>query len=141
MPIFAAIDRSERSEYVIREAAELARAFDETVYAIHVLSTREFIELERTNVEDKDRALEMDAVRKVAADIAEEAVSNIAVEYESVGLVGDVADEIVEYAAERNANYIVISPRKRSPTGKAIFGSTAQKVIVNADCPVVSTTK
>lgn len=141
MPILAAVDRSERAEYVVREAAKLAREFDEPIHAVHVLSTQDFVELERTSVETEDEAIDMDSIRLVAADIADKTVSDLDVEYESIGLIGDAADEIIGYASDHNAEYIVISPRRRSPAGKALFGSTAQKVIINADCPIVSTSE
>ncbi|WP_436348511.1 universal stress protein [Natronorubrum sp. FCH18a] len=138
MSILAAVDRSDRSTYVVREAAKLARAFDTEIHVLHVLSTSEFVGLERTTVETENEALEVDEVRELAAEIADEAASDLDQPYTAVGLVGDASSEIRRYATEQDADYIVLSPRKRSPTGKAIFGSVAQSVIINASQPVVT---
>nr|WP_268762303.1 universal stress protein [Halorubrum saccharovorum] len=45
----------------------------------------------------------------------------------------------MRYADERDARYIVVSPRRRSKTGKVLFGSVAQSILLNATTPVVST--
>ena len=50
---------------------------------------------------------------------------------------GDPAQEIIELADERDANLITIAGRKRSPTGKALFGSVTQEVILNTDRSVL----
>lgn len=50
----------------------------------------------------------------------------------------DVADEILAVAGEINADAIVIGIRHRSPVGKLIMGSVAQRVIIDAACPVVA---
>ncbi|APW97804.1 universal stress protein UspA [Halobiforma lacisalsi AJ5] len=51
---------------------------------------------------------------------------------------GDPAETILEVADEIDADFIVMSGRERSPTGKALFGSVMQSVLLSADCPVVS---
>jgi|AntDeeMinimDraft_5_1070356.scaffolds.fasta_scaffold06720_3 nucleotide-binding universal stress UspA family protein len=43
---------------------------------------------------------------------------------------------ILDAADDIQPNQIVIGGRKRTPTGKALFGSTTQHVILNADQPV-----
>jgi nucleotide-binding universal stress UspA family protein len=50
---------------------------------------------------------------------------------------GDPADQLLEAAREADANLIVLGGRKRSPTGKALFGSVTQSVILNAERPVM----
>jgi nucleotide-binding universal stress UspA family protein len=50
---------------------------------------------------------------------------------------GDPADQLLEVAQDEDANLIVVAGRKRSPTGKALFGSVTQSVILNAERPVM----
>lgn len=138
MPIIAPVGRSDRSADALREAEALGVAFDDTVHVIHVLTRSEFVELGRTSVKENE-PIDIDRVREVAADIASEAAAEIDAPTETVGLMGDPADRIVEYATDQDARYIVLTSRKRSPAGKAIFGSTTQSVLLNSTCPVVTT--
>lgn len=48
-------------------------------------------------------------------------------------------DNILRNAEEYDVDSIVLGGRKRSPAGKALFGSVTQKVILNTDRPVVVT--
>ena len=47
-------------------------------------------------------------------------------------------EDLVEFAELNNIDEIVVGIKKRSKAGKFLFGSTAQYVILNARCPVVS---
>lgn len=49
---------------------------------------------------------------------------------------GDVETEILAVSEELNIDHIVVSGRKRSAVGKAVFGSVVQDVLLNADRPV-----
>lgn len=46
--------------------------------------------------------------------------------------------DIVSFAGENKADLIIIGVKRRSKVGKLVFGSTAQYVILEAPCPVVS---
>ena len=50
----------------------------------------------------------------------------------------DPAEELVNVAAELGAELIVIGLRRRSPVGKLILGSNAQRVLLDAPCPVLA---
>ncbi|WP_144923816.1 universal stress protein [Halorubrum salsamenti] len=138
MTIVAAVDRSERASNVVDEAAALARAFDDTVHVVHALTRSEFLDLGITSAQAEEPK-DMSEIREAASDMAAEAVSDIDVPYETVGLVGGPVEEVVQYADEKDARYIVVSPRRRSQTGKVLFGSVAQSILLNATTPVVST--
>jgi nucleotide-binding universal stress UspA family protein len=47
-------------------------------------------------------------------------------------------EDLVLLAEEHKVDEIIIGVRRRSKVGKLLFGSTAQYVILNAPCPVVS---
>jgi nucleotide-binding universal stress UspA family protein len=50
----------------------------------------------------------------------------------------DPADDLVNVADEVGAEFIVIGLRRRSPVGKLILGSNAQRVLLDAPCPVLA---
>lgn len=79
-------------------------------------------------------ATQIQSVRE-AADYLEEH----GVEYEIAESSGDPADAIVSTADREEANLIVVGGRKRSPAGKALFGSVTQSVILGAERPVMVT--
>lgn len=50
----------------------------------------------------------------------------------------DPADEVLTAAEEHQAGLIVIGLRKRTLVGKMIMGSTAQRILLQATCPVLA---
>jgi nucleotide-binding universal stress UspA family protein len=50
----------------------------------------------------------------------------------------DVADQVLAVADEVSASLVVIGLRRRSPVGKLIMGSVAQRILLGADCPVLA---
>ncbi|WP_436348732.1 universal stress protein [Natronorubrum sp. FCH18a] len=53
---------------------------------------------------------------------------------------GDASRAILEKAAAIDADVISLARRKRSPTGKALFGSVTQDIALKSDCPVLLST-
>lgn len=51
----------------------------------------------------------------------------------------ETVDNILRHADEHDVDALVLGGRKRSPAGKALFGSVTQSVILNTDRPVVVT--
>ena len=50
----------------------------------------------------------------------------------------EAGEDLVQIAGEHKADEVIIGVRRRSKVGKLIFGSTAQFVVLNAPCPVVT---
>lgn len=73
-----------------------------------------------------------------SVDTAVEILEAEGIEVDIHGEYGDPSDEILAAAEEVGADSIVMSGRKRSPTGKIIFGSISQSVLLNADRPVMT---
>lgn len=49
---------------------------------------------------------------------------------------GEPAKEIIRFSEETDAQRIIMAGRRRSPTGKALFGSVAQQVLLKSEIPV-----
>ena len=50
----------------------------------------------------------------------------------------DASEEVVDAADRVKASLIVIGLRRRTPTGKLITGSQAQRILLDANCPVLA---
>lgn len=75
---------------------------------------------------------------QLGAVISRLAGSSVA--YEVVHAVSgrEAHEEILSVAKERRAELVVIGLRRRSAVGKLIMGSTAQRVLLEAPCPVLA---
>lgn len=138
MVIVAAIKGSDQRTEIATEAEKLAKAFDEPLHFVHVIEETEYTRL----VEKQSSKREGDTEGTVEGDAAEAAVAGIDevvdVDYELVGLVGNPSEEVVDYADDVGARYIVVGGRARSPTGKALFGSVSQSILLKSDRSVVT---
>jgi len=50
----------------------------------------------------------------------------------------DMAHLVVDVAKETGASLVVVGIRPRSPVGKAVIGSVAQRIVLDAPCPVLA---
>ncbi len=50
----------------------------------------------------------------------------------------DPAEDLISVAEEVRADFIVIGLRRRTPVGKLILGSNAQRILLDAPCPVLA---
>ena len=62
------------------------------------------------------------------------------VEYDLRQLVRgfEPAEDLISIAEANSAELIVIGLRRRSPVGKLILGSNAQRILLDAKCPVLA---
>ena len=50
----------------------------------------------------------------------------------------DVGDQVLAVAAEVAADLVVIGLRRRTPVGKLLMGSVAQRILLGAECAVLA---
>ncbi|WP_306060333.1 universal stress protein [Natronococcus wangiae] len=137
MAIVASVDGDDGSKAVVNEAATLADRFDEPLHVISVYERSEHEHLINEKI-DVDREASQEERGEIARTVAERASEGLSREHEAIGKAGNPAEEILDYASETDARYLVIGGRKRSPIGKALFGSVTQSVLLEADQPVVA---
>lgn len=121
--IVAGVDRS--------EARAVAQA--ETIAALpHTGSVHVTILHDFTDNPEGASVSQVASVRR-ARDILEAADVDVTLEESS----GDPGQAIVDLADEQDADLICLAGRKRSPTGKALFGSVTQDVFLATDRPIL----
>ena len=112
---------------------------DLSVTVLHVLEEIDTMPDEggTTLIEDVNESLP--EIRDVpdTVTLVEERLEDAGIDVERAEMVGEPADGIRQVAEERDADAILLGVRKRSPVGKAIFGSVSQQVIIDADRPVI----
>jgi len=74
------------------------------------------------------------ASARAAEDIFSDA--GVTVTYEETG-GEDPAEAIQSVASEKDVDLICLGTPDRTPAGKAVFGSVSQKLVLNAQTPVV----
>jgi nucleotide-binding universal stress UspA family protein len=84
----------------------------------------------------------------VSADVAPpDVVADLTARAEAAGVAmrlvqearrGELADEMLRAASDADASVIVVGLRRRSPVGKLILGSSAQRILLEADRPVLA---
>ena len=129
---------ADRAEALADAVTEVAGPTGARVVLAHVFTDDEYDEvLDRLEYDPMDE-VDPDEVAARHATVREltRAFDEAGVEYEVKGRVGPHGKSIVQLAKEVRADRVVVGGRKRSPTGKAVFGSTAQEVMLNAPAPV-----
>lgn len=161
MTVLTAVDGETTPSEAVERGAELATALGVEHVVLHVMpqdvfeefrsaaggsssrsvttpasygssDTRPHREVDEYNIEDGERhatGIARDVVRETLDDPEDTVV---------MGRVGEPVEEILSEVERRDADYLVIGGRKRSPTGKALFGSKTQSILLSADRPVVA---
>lgn len=130
---------ADRAERLAEETADVAGPTGATVVVAHVFTESEYSDaLANLGIDPDSEETTPDNVAERHATVRDivSKLDEVGVDVEVRGAVGDHGETIVDLANAVTADRVVVGGRKRSPTGKAVFGSTAQEVMLSAPCPV-----
>lgn len=77
----------------------------------------------------------------------EEALQQVRADLDGAGITheerqfvrgNEPAEDLIAVAEELDADFIVIGLRRRTPVGKLLLGSNAQRILLEASCPVLA---
>lgn len=134
------IDGRTGDEQLLEEAGELAAGVNGDLVVLSITPEEEYQGRRQSrkraggHTHSIDQATE-DA-RQKAESLARQVLGDLDIEYESVGSVGEPTDRILDVANNHGCDHVFLVGRRRSPTGKAIFGDIAQTVLLSFDGPV-----
>jgi len=133
--ILLAVDGSEHALHAARTAADLARTVNATEFRIVV--AYDFIPpyLGEPNLQFAIDARLEDA--KSILDNAIKEVDKIPCEIHTELIEGSEAEAIINVATTRGSEVIVMGSRGRGTLAGLLLGSTSQKVVAHAPCPVL----
>lgn len=128
----------DRTENLAQAVIDVAKPVGATVVLAHVFTRDEFKEVSDRLDYDPMGEISADEVAARHATIRDltDHLTDAGVKYQVRGAVGPHGETIVDLAKEVDADRVVVGGRTRSPTGKAVFGSTAQEVMLSSPAPV-----
>lgn len=133
--ILLAVDGSEHALHATRKAAELARLMKPLEFRIVVAYDPIPLYLGEPNMQVVITNRKGEAEEILAAAVKE--VGKIPCEIHTEILEGDPASAIIEVAKTRGSDIIVMGSRGLGRLAGLLLGSTSQKVVSHAPCPVL----
>lgn len=133
-----------RHDALIDQTLDIAEPNDARVVVLHVYTDDRYDEEARRYTEflsnmgyaaPQPNPTHLAQKRQSLRTIVDE-LATAGIDVEVMGKVGDVVEQIHTVAEDIDADTIVLGGRKRSPTGKAVFGSTAQRVAMTTDIQI-----
>jgi nucleotide-binding universal stress UspA family protein len=128
MKILVAYDGSKVTKEALQLAIKHASAFKGTILLVHSMVGGP--EIPRKEFDDAEKELQQQGIILKGDGLSCEILLSVR------GL--EAGEDMVRIADEKKADEIIIGIQRKSKVGKLLFGSTAQYIIMNAPCPVVT---
>lgn len=137
--IVTAVDFSENSDRAFEYALTLATKFEAELTIMHVIN--EPVDLRgfyvpHISFEQLEKEIEQGAV-KMMEEFCAARLGSFST-YKTAIVTGIPYDEIIRKADEVGASLIVLGTHGRTGLDHLIFGSTAERVVRSANCPVMT---
>ncbi len=133
--VLLAVDGSEHALHAARTAADLARAMNSKEFRIVV--AYDFIPpyLGEPNMQHAINA-RMEDAQSILQNAVKE-VGDLSCEIHTELIEGSIAEAIIGVATTRKSDVIVMGSRGLGKLAGLLLGSTSQKVVAHAPCPVL----
>jgi nucleotide-binding universal stress UspA family protein len=136
--IMVPIDFSDYSKAALRYAAQFAKHFNSKIFLIYVVEPMIYpadfsmgqVAIPSSDIDLTTRAEE--ELNKLASEIGNE------IQVETIIKTGKPFVEINETAGEKGIDLIIIATHGHTGVEHLLFGSTAEKVVRKAPCPVLT---
>lgn len=137
--ILTAIDFSENSDYAFDYALTLAKQFNAELTIMHVIN--EPVDLRgfyvpHISFEQLEKEIEEGAI-KMMEKFCQSRLSDFS-PYNTAIVSGIPYEEVIRKAEEIGASLIVLGTHGRTGLDHLIFGSTAERIVRSASCPVLT---
>jgi nucleotide-binding universal stress UspA family protein len=129
--IIIAVDGSDEARHAATRGLELARVFDAAVEVVHVVEQRA-LRLTRTATENTQLRERGNAILDEIEELASEGGQSVATELRE----GKPAVELSEFAAERDADLLVIGRQGMTGLSKRLLGGVTEQVLQRTSVPV-----
>lgn len=132
-------DFSEGAKNALPYAVDMARTYGAKLYLMHVIydiATASGLHVPHTSIDQMYAEIQANAQKELERFGLKEREGLSDVEY-SVKR-GVPYEEILKFAKDNNINLIVIGTHGRKGIDRVLFGSTAERVVRNSSCPVMS---
>ena len=133
--ILFALDISEHADETFEYASTMAVRFDSEIVVMHVIQEQNDLRtyyVPHISFDDIDTEVEKAANEHTENFCRKHGVKKYCVDK------GTPSEKIIEKAKEINASMIVMGTHGRKGFEHFIFGSTAEEIIKNAPCPVLT---
>lgn len=128
--ILVPLDFSGKSRQALRYAIPIAQKFSARIHLVHVLPDP------GKATKDELTRLRLTALKRLGETAAQLMPPRL--HTENAVLTGKPADEILSLAAKNAIDLIVLTTNGRSGLKRALVGSTAEQIMRQALCPVMS---
>jgi nucleotide-binding universal stress UspA family protein len=137
--ILVPVDFSDNAQKLLRAAANVATKFGAELVCIFVVQSFEDYSgffVPHMPVIQFQEEMQASATSKMEAFLADNLPPGLA--NSSKILVGDVGEEIVNFAAQEKIDMIVMGTHGYKGLERVLFGSVATQVVKTASCPVLT---
>jgi nucleotide-binding universal stress UspA family protein len=140
--ILVPTDFSDYAEHALEYAVGLISLYRAQIFVLHVFYLQEYLSLmsEKPDAGSKAAAEVLEAAKGRAISKLEDIVGRLADQH-AIAIpslsIGVPFEEIVKYATEMDIDLIVMSTHGRAGLAHFLLGSTTERVISHATCPVL----